>query len=55
MDPLSPLVAAELAFLYLEHGGDINTAVSLAQVAKQKLPDSPVTAHALGWAYYKVG
>jgi Flp pilus assembly protein TadD len=49
------VVAAELAFLYLEHGGDVNAAVSLAQIARQKMPDSPVTADALGWAYYKLG
>ncbi len=55
VDRAAPLVAAELAFLYLEHGGDVNAAVSLAQIAKQKLPDSPVTADALGWAYYKLG
>ena len=55
IDSAAPLVAAELAFLYLEHGGDVNAAVSLAQIAKQKLPDSPVTADALGWAYYKLG
>jgi tetratricopeptide (TPR) repeat protein len=55
VDPSSPLICAELAFLYLEHGGDVNTAVSLAQSAKQQLPDSPVTSHALGWAYYKAG
>jgi tetratricopeptide (TPR) repeat protein len=55
IDATSPLVAAELAFLYLEHGGDVNTAVSLAQIAKQKLPDSPITADALGWAYFKLG
>src|SRR5262249_34228013 len=30
-------------------------AVSLAQIARQKLPDSPVTADALGWAYYRLG
>jgi predicted Zn-dependent protease len=48
-------VADELAFLYLEHGGDLNFALSLAQMARQKLPDSPVTADTLGWAYYKVG
>jgi tetratricopeptide (TPR) repeat protein len=55
IDPKSPYVSAELAFLYLEHGGDINMAVSLAQMAKQNLPDSPMTADALGWAYYKLG
>lgn len=55
IEPGSPMVSDELAFLYLEHGGDINMAVSLAQGAKQKMPDSPVTADALGWAYYKLG
>jgi cellulose synthase operon protein C len=55
IDGTSPLVADELAFLYLEHGGDVNTAVALAQVARQKMPESPITADALGWAYYKLG
>jgi Tfp pilus assembly protein PilF len=55
IDPASPYVSAELAFLYLEHGGDVNVAVSLAQMAKQKMPESPMTADALGWAYYKLG
>jgi tetratricopeptide (TPR) repeat protein len=55
MEPNSPYVSAELAFLYLEHGGDVNVAVSLAQMAKQKMPESPMTADALGWAYYKLG
>jgi tetratricopeptide (TPR) repeat protein len=55
IDTSSPLVADELAFLYLEHGGNVNTAVSLAQIARQQMPDSPVTADTLGWAYYKLG
>ena len=55
LEPSSPYVCAELAFLYLEHGGDVNVAVSLAQTAKQKMPESPMTADALGWAYYKLG
>ena len=55
IDPDSPYLSAELAFLYLEHGGDVNVAVSLAQMAKQKMPQSPMTADALGWAYYKLG
>ena len=55
IDPNAPVVADELAFIYLEHGGDVNTAVSLAQAARQKMPNSPVTADALGWAYYKIG
>ncbi len=33
----------------------MNAAVSLAQSARQKMPNSPITADALGWAYYKLG
>jgi tetratricopeptide (TPR) repeat protein len=55
IDPGSPFIDNNLAFLYLEHGGDINVALSLAQAAKQKLPDSPVASDTLGWAYYKAG
>jgi tetratricopeptide (TPR) repeat protein len=55
VDSAAPIVADELAFLYLEHGGDVNVALGLAQQAKQRLPNSPVTSDALGWAYYKLG
>jgi tetratricopeptide (TPR) repeat protein len=55
IDSSAPIVADELAFLYLEHGGDVNVALGLAQQAKQRAPNSPVTADVLGWAYYKLG
>ena len=55
VDPDSPLVANNLAYLYLEHGGDINVAVSLARMVKQRMPNSPNAADTLGWAYYKLG
>jgi tetratricopeptide (TPR) repeat protein len=55
VDPDSPLVANNLAYLYLEHGGDVNVALSLAELAKQKMPDSPGVADTLGWVYYKLG
>jgi tetratricopeptide (TPR) repeat protein len=55
LDPAAPLVTDELAFLYLEHGGDINVALSLAEDARQRMPDSATTADALGWAYYRFG
>jgi tetratricopeptide (TPR) repeat protein len=55
IDRSSPYVTAELAFIYLEHGGDVNVALSLAQTARQGMPNSPMTADALGWAYYKLG
>ena len=54
MDPASPYIANNLAYLYLEHGGDVNMALSLAQQAKQKLPDSPIVSDTIGWAYYKL-
>jgi tetratricopeptide (TPR) repeat protein len=55
LDPGSPFIANNLAYLYLEHGGDINVALSLAQQAKQKLADSPIVADTMGWVYYKLG
>ncbi len=55
LDPGSPFVANNLAFLYLEHGGDIHAALSLAQEARRKLPDSPIVSDTIGWAYYKLG
>jgi tetratricopeptide (TPR) repeat protein len=55
LDPGSPVVANRLANLYLDHGGDVNVAVSLAQTAKQRMPESPVATDTLGWAYYKLG
>src|SRR5262249_55285379 len=54
LNPTSPFVANNLAYLYLEHGGDVNVALSLAQQAKQKLPDSPIVFDTIGWAYYKL-
>jgi tetratricopeptide (TPR) repeat protein len=54
LDPASPFIANNLAYLYLEHGGDLNVALSLAQQAKQKLPDSPIVSDTIGWAYYKL-
>lgn len=55
VDPASPLVANQLAYFYLEHGGDVNVALSLAQMAKQEMPNSLNVADTLGWAYYKLG
>jgi len=53
--PNAPLVAAELAYLYIDHGGDVNVALSLAETAKLNAPDSPAAADVLGWAYVKLG
>jgi tetratricopeptide (TPR) repeat protein len=53
LDSASPLIANDLAYLYLEHGGDVNIALSLAQMAKQSMPASLNITDTLGWAYYK--
>jgi tetratricopeptide (TPR) repeat protein len=47
--------ANNLAFLLLEHGGDANLALSLAQTARRGLPTLPNSADTLGWAYYHGG
>jgi len=39
----------------IEHGGDKDTAMSLAQTARRGLPNIANTADTLGWAYYYHG
>jgi Flp pilus assembly protein TadD len=49
------LVASNLAFLLLDHGGNVDYALSLAQTARNAVPDSPTTADTLAWAYVMKG
>jgi tetratricopeptide (TPR) repeat protein len=44
--------ANNLAWLYAEHGGNIDVALSLAQTAREELHDEPHIADTLGWIYY---
>jgi cellulose synthase operon protein C len=53
--PDDPASANNLAYLLIEHGGDKNMAVSLAQTARRGMPSSANTADTLGWAYYYQG
>jgi len=55
IQPDYPVAANNLAYLMLEHGGDLNTALSLAQTARRGLPDLAASADTLGWAYYHQG
>ena len=55
VDPESALAAGSLAVLYLDHGGDVNVALSLAENVKQKMPHSALAGDTLGWAYYRLG
>jgi Flp pilus assembly protein TadD len=53
--PDDPSVANNLAYLMIEHGGDKNIALSLAQTARRGMPTLSNTADTLGWAYYYKG
>lgn len=55
IQPNNPLAANNLAYLMLEHGGDVNVALSLAQTGRRGLPNLPASADTLGWAYYHQG
>ena len=55
IQPDVPQASNNLAFLMLDHGGNVDVALSLAQTARQKLPDQPAVADTLAWAYYKKG
>jgi Flp pilus assembly protein TadD len=47
--------ANNLAYLMLDHDGDLNVALSLAQTARRNMPGVPNTADTLGWAYFRSG
>jgi cellulose synthase operon protein C len=53
VDPASPAAKNDLAYVYLNHGGDTTAALSLAQEAKRALPESAAVADTFGWALYK--
>jgi cellulose synthase operon protein C len=55
IDPHYGAAANNLAYLMLDHGGDANVALALAQSARRELPNLPNSADALGWAYYHQG
>lgn len=47
--------ANNLAYLMLQNGENADVALSLAQIARQKMPDSPNAADTLAWVYYRKG
>jgi tetratricopeptide (TPR) repeat protein len=53
LDPRAAVAANNLAFRYAEDGGNLDTALQLAQTAKERLPNSPEIDDTLGWVYYK--
>jgi tetratricopeptide (TPR) repeat protein len=44
-----------LAYVMLQSAGNLDVALSLAQTARQGMPDSASAADTLGWVYYQKG
>jgi tetratricopeptide (TPR) repeat protein len=53
LEPNAGFAANNLAWLYSEHGGDLDKALDLARRAKLALPNNPSVSDTLGWLYYK--
>src|SRR4029450_13350965 len=53
INPNAALAANNLAWNYAEYGGNLDTALALAQTAKAQFPDGPGISDTLGWIYYK--
>ncbi|HKU24209.1 MAG TPA: tetratricopeptide repeat protein, partial [Candidatus Sulfotelmatobacter sp.] len=55
VSPEDPRAANNLAYVILEHGGNVDVAMNMAQTARRGMPDSSNAADTLGWAYYQKG
>jgi tetratricopeptide (TPR) repeat protein len=55
IQPDNPLASNNLAYLMLQHGGNVDVALAMAQTARRGMPDSPQAADTLGYAYYQKG
>jgi tetratricopeptide (TPR) repeat protein len=53
--PNNPLASNNLAYLLVQTGGSLDTALTLAQNARRAMPESPNVADTLGWVYYQKG
>ena len=53
MDAGAAVAANNLAWLYVEDGGNLDVALQLAQSATSRLPDAPEVNDTLGWIYYR--
>jgi tetratricopeptide (TPR) repeat protein len=51
--PNDPLASNNLANVMLQQGGNLDTALALAQTARRGMPNSPDAADTLGWVYYQ--
>jgi tetratricopeptide (TPR) repeat protein len=55
IQPRQPIAANNLAYRLLENDETPDIALTLAETARQAMPDSPNTADTLAWAYYHKG
>lgn len=55
IQPQQPIAANNLAYRMLMNGENVDVALTLAQTARQAMPNSPNTADTLAWAYYCKG
>ncbi len=55
IQPDNALASNNLAYGMLEHGGNVDVALAMAQTARRGMPDSWVFADTLGWAYFQKG
>ena len=53
IDPNLGIAAGNLAWVYLQQGGDLDVALGLAQKGKQLMPQMPAISDTLGWVMYK--
>jgi len=53
LDPNAAVAANNLAWMYAEHGGNLDIALQLAQTAKRQLTNTPQVNDTLGFIYYK--
>jgi len=55
INPQQPIAANNLAYRMLVNGENVDEALTLAQTARKAMPNSPITADTLAWAYYYKG
>ena len=53
IDPDNPLVLNNLAYMTADTGGNLDQALTYAERAKKRVPDSPDVSDTLGFVYYK--
>jgi tetratricopeptide (TPR) repeat protein len=53
LNPNTPIAMNNLAYLLSEHGGDLDEALRLAQMALQRLPQQRYIADTVGWIFLK--